>query len=181
MDHTPMPDKELAARAGAGDRAAFSQLIERHYDRIFRLAYSFCGQRQEAEDVTQDICIRLARDIGHYRGDAQFTTWLYRLVVNAVHDAHRRNRKRKNHLGFDDLVLCDPGQSPEQAMMIRQQMKQLGTLSEKLRSAVILVHWHGLTHAEAAKILHISEGTLSWRLHEARRVLRMNEPEGTPS
>lgn len=168
---TDRDDRHLAALAAAGDRDAFAHLLERHYDRIFRMAYSLCGHRQEAEDVTQDLCIRLARDIGHYRGEARFTTWLYRLVVNACHDQYRRNRKRKGHLAYDELTLRDPGHTPEQAMQARQQIKAIGHLSEKLRIAVILVHWHGLNHAEAAKILHISEGTLSWRLHEARRLL----------
>ena len=177
-DAAPQDDLSLAQRAASGDRAAFAALLQRHYDGIFRLAWRFCGHRQEAEDLTQDICIHLGQHIGQYRGESRFSTWLYRLVLNKARDRQRQQKRRGTHCAFDDLLLADPITSPEQQAIQRDTLRQLNTLSDKLREAVVLVHWHGLNHAEAAEILKISEGTLSWRLHEARRVLKLPDSSG---
>ena len=175
----PCPDTTLATQAAAGDRAAFAALLNRHYDSLYRMAYRLCGHQQEAEDLTQDICIQLGQCIGQYRGEARFTTWLYRLVVNRAKDRWRQQKRRHTQPLYDDLILADPVASPEQQAIDRDNLRQVTLLPEKLRLAVILVHWHGLNHAEAAKILKISEGTLSWRLHEARRRLRPSPAKGS--
>ncbi len=89
-------DNQLAVRAAKGDAAAFRQLLERHYDSVYRIAFKFCGQRADAEDLAQDVCASLGRKIRTFRGDAKFTTWLYRLVVNAARDAHRKTLTADN-------------------------------------------------------------------------------------
>ena len=83
-------DEDLARAAAGGDRAAFGLLLERHYDRVFGLAFRLTGQRANAEDLTQDVCLALPAKLAGFRGEARFTTWLYRVVVNAAHDARRR-------------------------------------------------------------------------------------------
>ena len=88
------PDETLATAAAAGDRAAFAVLVERHYDRVFGLACRLTGQRAEAQDLAQDICAALPAKLRGWRGEARFTTWLYRVVVNAVHDQRRRQATR---------------------------------------------------------------------------------------
>ena len=87
-------DEDLAARAAAGEQRAFAALLERHYRRIFRLAFRLTGAKAEAEDLTQDICLALPERLGSWRGEGKFTTWLYRVVVNAAHDRRRRQAAR---------------------------------------------------------------------------------------
>jgi RNA polymerase sigma-70 factor, ECF subfamily len=86
------PDEMLATAAAQGDRAAFATLVGRHYDRIQGLAWRLTGSRTEAEDLAQDICAALPAKLRNWRGEARFTTWLYRVVVNAAHDLRRRQR-----------------------------------------------------------------------------------------
>ena len=83
-------DEALARAAAGGDRAAFSALLQRHYDRLFAFCFRLTGARDRAEDLTQDICAALPAKLGGFRGEARFTTWLYRVAVNAAHDARRR-------------------------------------------------------------------------------------------
>ncbi|MGI9463887.1 MAG: RNA polymerase sigma factor, partial [Aestuariivirgaceae bacterium] len=88
-------DDELAMRAGAGDGQAFRVLLERHYDRIYRLAYRFFGSREDAEDVAQDICLALPKKLKTFAGKARFTTWIHQVVINACRDQLRRHQSRR--------------------------------------------------------------------------------------
>ena len=83
-------DNALALQAAAGDRAAFARLIDRHFDRIHALAWRFAGGPPDCEDLAQDVCMALGQKIRSFRGDAGFTTWLYRVVLNAARDRWRR-------------------------------------------------------------------------------------------
>jgi RNA polymerase sigma-70 factor (ECF subfamily) len=85
-----MSDEELAARARNGDEAAFRQVLERHYDRLYRIAYRFFGSAVEAEDVAQDICMALAARIRTFRGDSRFSTWLYAVAPMPAGIARRQ-------------------------------------------------------------------------------------------
>ena len=87
-------DERLALSAANGDREAFGELLERHYGRILRLCLRLLGDRAEAEDLAQDVCVGLAKKIRSFRGEARFTTWLYRVVLNAGRDAMRRRASR---------------------------------------------------------------------------------------
>ena len=86
------PDGSLVSAAIAGDRAAFSELLERHYDRIHGLAWQLTGSRADADDIAQDVCCALVEKIGGFRGEAKFGTWLCGIVYNACRDHHRRRR-----------------------------------------------------------------------------------------
>jgi len=88
------PDETLATAAAQGDRAAFAALLARHYDRVFRTAFRLTGRRADAEDLAQDICAALPARLRLWRGEARFTTWLYRVTVNAAHDQRRRQSTR---------------------------------------------------------------------------------------
>ena len=88
-------DEDLARAAAKGDADAFASLLARHYDRIFRLAFRLTGRADQAEDLTQDICAVLPAKIAGFRAEAKFTTWLYRVVVNAAEDARRRREARR--------------------------------------------------------------------------------------
>lgn len=166
------PDKDLVVAAQAGEVAAFELLLARHYDRIHAFAWRWCGRKEDAEDVTQNVCMTLADKIGSFRFEAAFTSWLYRLTLNAARDWQRgpgRHAGREVEL-FEEIEAGSFG-NPEQAAESAEMLRQVAALPEKIRAAVLLVHAEGLGHAEAAAALECSEGTVSWRIHEARRLL----------
>ena len=95
----PRADQDLVRAAAGGDREAFAEFLNLHYDRIFRLCFRLTGRREEAEDLTQDICLALPRKLKSFRGQASVTTWLYRIAVNAAHDRRRRAASRTRAAG----------------------------------------------------------------------------------
>ena len=166
-------DAALARRAGGGDREAFAALIERHYDGIHRLGARILGDGGEAEDLAQDVCAGLAARLGSYRGDSLFTTWLYRVVVNAARDALRRDavrrRREGEHAEADALNRAARAEREDERARMR---RALARLPAETRTTAVLVLGEGLRHAEAGEILGISEATVSWRMHELRKRLR---------
>jgi len=170
---TDQADEILARRAAAGDRNAFSELLERHYGLIYRVGARMLASGAEAEDLAQDVCVGLVTRLASYGGQSRFTTWLYRVVVNAARDAMRRNATRRRNEqefveqgGLGDRRNTGGG---EDSIWLQQV---LGQLSEELRATVILVLAEGLRHGEAGKILGVSEATVSWRLHQVRKQMR---------
>ncbi|MEE9355813.1 MAG: RNA polymerase sigma factor [Methylococcaceae bacterium] len=83
-------DLTLASAAGLGDRKAFECLVSRHYATMYKIAFKWCGNQADAQDITQNACLKLARSIASFRGEAAFTTWLYRLVINTAKDWQRQ-------------------------------------------------------------------------------------------
>lgn len=172
-------DTELALRAGKGDRTAFASLLSRHYDQIYRLAFRILGNRAEAEDLAQETCLALPRKIAGFRGEARFSTWLYRVTLNAARDQLRRKAaqtRAAGHWGSVEVLLREDAQQ-------RQTENEwltaaLSRLSDDLRETVALVLGEELSHAAAGQVLGISEGTVSWRMSEVRKSLkRMAEQE----
>jgi RNA polymerase sigma factor (sigma-70 family) len=166
------PDAELVSAAVAGDRAAFAALLERHYDRIHGLAWRLTGTRADADDVAQDVCCALVEKIASFRGDAKFTTWLTGITVNACRDLRRR---RRSLAGFTDrlAVLAGLARGPDgrdlhDALWLKSAIARL---KPAYRETVVLVAGEQLSHAEAAEILGVAEATISWRMHEVRRIL----------
>jgi len=166
-------DEGLAIDAANGDREAFGRLLERHYGRILSLGHRLLGNRAEAEDLAQDICVGIASKIRSFRGEARFTTWLYRVVLNAGRDALRRRATRGSaHQGYAEADALRRAGDAARAAEAEWLRAALGALKDDLRETVILVLDHELTHAEAGAVLGISENTVSWRLHEARKALK---------
>jgi RNA polymerase sigma factor (sigma-70 family) len=166
------PDSDLLAAAVAGNREAFGALLQRHYNRIHGLAWQLTGSRADADDVAQDVCCTLVEKIGGFRGEARFTTWLCGIVVNACRDLRRR---RRSFGGFTDrlAVLAGLARGPDgrdlhDAMWLKSAIARL---KPAYREAAVLVAGQQLTHAEAAEILGVAESTVSWRMHEVRRML----------
>ena len=166
------PDRELARRAAAGQRAPFEMLLRRHYDRMHRIAWRMTGSAQDAEDVVQDVCCALVERIGSYRGEAAFTTWLFGIVVNACRD-HRRRGSTLARIKDGLSVLVGLSRQPDGRDLYRRTWlaSGLNRLEPALLETVVLVVGEGLTHAEAGLVLGIAEPTVSWRMHEARRRL----------
>lgn len=166
-------DEDLALAAAGGDRDAFAALLDRRYDDLFRLAFRLMGNRADAEDVTQDVCAALPAKLAHYRGDARFTTWAFRVVVNAVHDRRRRDasRARTSH-GWGDWELNRRAVNSEAQSQAKWLASALTDLPADLRDTLALVLDDEVTHAEAGLVLGVSEGTISWRISEAKKRLR---------
>lgn len=164
----------LIHRAQGGDRAAFEQLLGQCYDQMFRFAYRWSGNRSDAEDITQEACIKLARNLGQFRFESAFSSWLYRLVINCAKDCYkgREQQAARRAMALDEMPEASCEDASHIPVYLRQVLQQLETLAEGFKETALLVHGEGLSHAEAAQILNIKEATVSWRLHEIRKYLQ---------
>ena len=166
-------DEALIRAAQAGDPAAFEQLLERHYDTLYRFAYRWCGNATDAEDVTQQACLKLARALSSFRFDSTFSSWLYRVVVNCAKDWARTQARYVGEEVIQETAVADEeGGEVEHRAFLWQLLQQLETLPEGIKETLLLVHAEGLSHAEAARALDVKESTVSWRLHEFRKQYR---------
>ena len=172
-------DEALIRAAQAGDGEAFERLLERHYDTLYRFAYRWCGNRTDAEDVTQQACLKLARALDSYRFESAFSTWLYRVVVNCAKDWKRSQDRHPNSEPIAAADSASPASaSVEHTAYLHQLLRQLEALPEGIKETLLLVHAEGLTHGEAARVLDVKESTVSWRLHEFRKRYRLSLEEG---
>ncbi len=165
-------DAELVRLACGGDSRAFEALLLRHYNTIFRFAFKWCRNESDAEDITQTVCIGLARAIHQYKGKAKFSSWLYRVVINAAIDWQRQNSRR--HAALDEEMGSNAA-SAETIVHAHEVLAQINRLPEKERMAILLVMGEDMTHAEAAAVMQVRESTVSWYVHEARKKLGAKE------
>lgn len=165
-------DQRLAKQAASGDGNAFASLLARHYDRLFALAFRMTGSRAEAEDLTQDICAALPAKLARFDGRARFTTWLYRVVVNAAHDRRRRQASHtKAADGWGDWEIARQADNAEIAERIDWLTRAMCALPDDLRDTLALI-LDDMTHSQVGEVLEISEGTVSWRISEAKKRLK---------
>jgi RNA polymerase sigma-70 factor, ECF subfamily len=173
-------DEDLALAAAGGDRDAFGALLSRHYDRVHGLAWRLTGSRADAQDLTQDICANLPAKLRNWRGEARFSTWLYRVVVNAVHDMRRRQATRARASdGWGDWEIARQDEIEAERAAHGWLTDAMTRLPPELRDTVALVLGEEMTQAEAGVVLGLSEGTIAWRMSEVKKRLRaMAEQEG---
>jgi RNA polymerase sigma factor (sigma-70 family) len=173
------PDRDLVERACLGDRGAFEALLRRHYDRIHRIAWRMTGSATDADDIAQDVCCTLVEKIDGFKGEAKFTTWLSGIVVNACRDHHRR-RSTLTKFRNDLTVMNDlAGGSDGSVLHDRVWLSSaIAKLDAPLRDAVILVAGEDMTHVEAGAVLGVAESTISWRLHQVRRLMAGKTQQG---
>jgi RNA polymerase sigma-70 factor (ECF subfamily) len=166
----PKTDEDFIKGAQSGQPEAFEALLNRHYETIFKFAYKWCGDKHDAEDIAQQACIKMARGIHQFRFESNFSTWLYRLVINCAKD-WQRSQSRHNQHSEDDLQMIDSGDNnvPEKSILLDQLLTRLESFSDGMKETLLLVHAEGFTHGEAGNILGIKESTVSWRLHEIRK------------
>lgn len=171
-------ETELALAAAGGDAEAFSLLLERSYDRLFGLCFRLTGSRVEAEDLCQDICAALPAKLARFEGGSAFSTWLYRVAVNASHDRRRRALTRAKAVqGWGDWEVNRTEANREQVKAQDWLMRAIGDLPDDLRDTVALV-MDELNHRQVGEVLGISEGTVSWRMSEVKKHLKtMKESE----
>jgi RNA polymerase sigma-70 factor (ECF subfamily) len=169
----------LVAAAKAGDQRAFDALVVRYRKRIFALALHITGSSSEADDIAQDVFLKAFRALPQFEGRSQFFTWVYRMTVNRSLNV-RRDRARRGEDTLDDprlelAVAVDSRSNPGRATELRQTyarlLRALDSLPVDMRTTVILVSLQGMSHGEVAVIQSLSEGTIAWRMHEARRRL----------
>lgn len=176
-------EAQLLTAAQAGDKRAFSRLVALHQRRVFACAVSMLGDGGDADDAVQETFMRAWRAISRFDGRSQLSTWLYRVCVNVCLN-HIRKRKRHDASDISDPRVPEPTADPTQgttdprhALEAQQLSGHLSTaldgLSESLRTTVVLVLVNGMPQKEAAGVLGCSEGTVAWRIHEARRRLRI--------
>jgi len=169
-----------------GDRAAFQLLFETYKDKVFSIAvYSSGGDRAVADDVTQQIFLKLFTAIRQFRGDSEFTTWLYRLVVNACLD-ERRRRRRLLPWGETVAMRNSSEKKPQEKQYARLEVAEavreaIGELKPKFRLPILLKYIEGLSYEEIASVMGCSKGTVASRLNRghsqlAKRLSHLNNP-----
>ena len=168
---------ELVARAKAGDAAAFGELVRKHRARVYSLALHLTGNASDADDITQDAFLKAYRKLPEFEGRSEFFTWIYRITLHRALNA-KRDRKRRRAVPLDAprivaAVAVDAGGDPERAAQLRDRYRALleafDRLSPLLQTTVGLTALQGLSYKEAAVVLETTEGTIAWRIHEARR------------
>ena len=159
-----------------GDHAAFESLIRAHQRMVHSLTFRMTGSTADAEDLAQETFIRAYRQLDSYRGTAKFSTWLYRIAVNACLNWRKREARREQvHTNWAESGTAR--QTETKSLVDTDELSQsvqaaLLKLPAKQRAAIVLTIYDGHNHAEAAQILGCSETTVSWRVFAARRKLK---------
>ena len=169
-------DEVLVGQSQAGNPEAFEELVRRHQHMIHSLTFRMTGSPADAEDLAQESFIRAYGQIGSYRGEAKFSTWLYRITVNVCLNWRQREARRiRFQTSREDTIAelwAAAGMSPAENEQCRRVQEALLKLPAKQRAAIVLTVYDGFNHAEAAKVLGCSETTVSWRVFSARRKLK---------
>jgi len=191
-------DRDLVDRARLGDKGAFGELVRRHQRRIFRLSAHMLRDSAAAEDVVQETFVRGYQALARFDGRSEPYTWFYRIAINLSLNRIRARKSSRTSQSSDDPRLAaildvgaksddDPLGDASRAELFRALCEGIDGLSDSLRTTLIVVCVDGRSHEEASAILGAPEGTIAWRVHEARRKLkeflssRGFDPEGDPS
>jgi RNA polymerase sigma-70 factor, ECF subfamily len=176
-------DEELVARATAGDVESFNQLVGRWERTIFALAYRTLGREEDARDVVQEAFLRAYRGLRGFKGEAKFSSWLYRITLNLCRDWIRRERRApvvQTPEGVDAVDLADAQATPSESVedlvarreLSRAVARAIAELPEEQRTAILLKEYHGLTFQEIADQLNCPLSTVKTRLYQGLSVLR---------
>ena len=175
-------DEELVARSIGGDAESFNQLILRWERPIYALAYRTIGREEDARDVCQDTFLRAYRGLNGFRGQAKFSSWLYRIALNLCRDWMRRERRTPVVQAPEDMDLMDlaaarePSESIEDRVgrhdLTRAVERAMALLPEEQRTAIVLKEYQGLTFQEIADLLGCPLSTVKTRLYQGLTVLR---------
>ena len=181
-------DAMLISRCQKADLTAFNTLVSRYKDKIYRYVLRMTGSAEDAEDLTQEVFVRMYTSIGGFRRDASLSTWLYRIAGNLCTDSFRKNKNARFNTSLDAPIdgaggengagreVADESYAPD-ALWGRKELSEqietaLGSLPPKLRSAVILHDVEGLAYDEIAQTEGVPLGTVKSRIFNARAALR---------
>ena len=175
-------DEELVARSIGGDLDSFNQLVVRWERPIYALAYRVIGREEDARDVCQETFLRAFRAIRGFKGQAKFSSWLYRITLNLCRDWMRRERRAPIVQAPEGVDLIELAAEPEggatvEDLLSRRELTQavarvMATLPEEQRTAIILKEYHGLTFQEIADLIDCPLSTVKTRLYQGLTVLR---------
>lgn len=175
-------DEELVARSIGGDADSFNELIHRWERPIYALAYRQIGREEDARDVCQETFLRAFRALKGFRGQAKFSSWLYRIALNLCRDWMRRERRTPIVQVLEDVDLMDlaaarePSESIEERVarhdLTRVVERAMALLPEEQRTAIVLKEYHGLTFQEIADLVGCPLSTVKTRLYQGLAVLR---------
>jgi RNA polymerase sigma-70 factor, ECF subfamily len=177
-----LTDEELVSRSVGGDTESFNQLIKRWEKPIFALAYRTIGREDDARDVVQETFLRAFRGLGGFKGQAKFSSWLYRIALNLCRDWIRRERRAPVVAapdGVDLVELAGEGEGVERLddVVVRKDLSRvvaaaMRALPDEQRAAIVLKEYHGLTFQEIADLLGCPLSTVKTRLYQGLTVLR---------
>jgi RNA polymerase sigma-70 factor (ECF subfamily) len=181
-------DQELLGRCRVGDEAAFDELVRRHQQRAFNVAFQVLRDREDAAEVAQDAFVRIYRSVNDFRGECEFTTWLHQIVVNLARNKHRwwKRRGRQSSVSLDAPVEMADGEAPMQmaasgdapdvetvkAEFVERLSRKIEELPRKFREVLVLRNVEGLSYEQIAIVLDCSLGTVKSRIARAREELR---------
>lgn len=184
-------DEELVARSRSGDTESFNQLILRWERPIYALAYRVIGQEEDARDVAQETFLRAFRALPGFKGQAKFSSWIYRIALNLCRDWIRRKRRTPVSQMPEDVDLADlaaeqgPSESVEDLVARRELSavveEAMAVLPEEQRTAVILKEYHGMTFQEIADLQGVPLSTVKTRLYQGLSVLRKHLKDKAPA
>ena len=175
-----MTEKDLVRAAAGGDDAAFAELVRMYENKAFHLALRMCGNEEDACDVAQDAFLAAWKGLPSFRGEAGFSTWLYRLVSNAAIDHLRRTKHQRGNVSLDDdelnLDAPDPAPGPQESaegVELQQVVQEgLNALGDDHRMVLVMREVQCLSYEEIANTLSIDLGTVKSRISRARNALR---------
>lgn len=191
MERSEASDEQLALQAGRGDPLAFRELVERHKSYIFTLLIQLIGHRETAEDLAQEVFLKLYRSLPQFRAEAKFTTWLYRIAANTAADYKRANSRnpllKLLRLGRDPTALpkANPvDEDPERSAVAKEaqalMQRLVGGLPDKYKLILFLYHYRQLSVQEIAAIAGLPVKTVETRLYRGRALLRDRWKEANP-
>ncbi len=168
-----LEDIELVRLAKDGDSVAFENLVERNYTLIYKISYKWCGTREDAEDITQEIFMKLANKIFSFKEESTFQTWLYRMAINTAKDYTKiHDRKRKKEMAYLEEQKRKAESNQKDCAMTKKTHQMIAQLPQKLKETALLVFGEGMNHKEAAAVLNCAEKTISWRVFQVKKKLR---------
>ena len=180
-------DQAFAIRASRGDAEAFGMLVEEHSGLVYRVALRILGV-EDAKDASQEVWIRVWRNIKNFRGESAFSTWLYRIIVNTCLSVRRKEtrRKEREYGGEEMPYLPEPrggDADPEAAALGAEQREEiqaaLGHVRAEHRAALVLRHMEGLSYSEIAQVLEVPEGTAKGWVSRGRAAMLVALAGGT--
>ena len=167
-------ERALIALAATGDSRAARALYEAHVTRVHRIAFRMCGDAELANDLTQDTFVRVFRQLGQFRGESAFSTWVHRVAVSVMLNARNRFKRHQEETTLDDHPLFaadDPHLRIDPDLRDRMHAA-IDALPDGLRLALLMHAFEGYTHAEIGAALGIAEGTSKTRVFDARNLVR---------
>lgn len=166
-------DRRLASGCAAGDTTVFEEIYQRFGERMKSVAWSHLGNPSDAEDAVQETFLKIHRAATTFTGEASFSTWAYRILVNTCYDTLRKRKRRVEETNLDDAVETAERTAPSVDDTKRIALRRmLDELPEQRRAVFTLFEIEGLSHAEIAEILGISEGNSKWILFATKKELR---------